>query len=47
MTSRTGRFDGDGYAFKKAVSELRKQGVQIRYDRKNACYVREGDLSDV
>jgi hypothetical protein len=31
-------FDGDGYPFKKALSELRKEGVIILYDRKEYMY---------
>jgi len=33
-------FDGVGYPFKKALSELRKKGVQIKYNRKTAMYVK-------
>jgi hypothetical protein len=40
LASRTGKFDGNGYAFKKAISELRKQGIVIKYDKQNAYYRR-------
>lgn len=35
----TGRgFDGDDYPFKKAVRELRKEGINIVYDRERCSY---------
>lgn len=31
-------FDGTGYPFKKALSELRKEGMKIKYDSERALY---------
>jgi hypothetical protein len=31
-------FDGSGYIFKQALSEIRKEGVPIIYDKKNCRY---------
>jgi len=33
----TRAFDGDGYVFKTALAELRKEGYVIKYD-KNKCH---------
>lgn len=38
MTSKP--FDGTGYPFKQAVSELRKEGLKIEYNREIASYVK-------
>ena len=32
-------FDGEGYTFKKALSELRKEGLKITYVRSKCHYV--------
>ena len=32
-------FDGCGYPFKKALSELRREGVNIKYIRKMCHYI--------
>lgn len=32
-------FDGEGYCFKKALSELRKEGLQIAYIRTKCHYI--------
>jgi hypothetical protein len=36
----TGYFDGDGYIFKTAISELRKEGFRIVYNREKCMYMK-------
>jgi hypothetical protein len=36
-------FDGTGYAFKKALSELRKQGFHISYNKAKCMYKIESE----
>lgn len=38
IRNSTRNFDGTGSAFKKAISELRKEGVKIKYDRNRDDY---------
>lgn len=40
IRAERGPFDGDGYPFKKALSELRKEGYTIKYDRINCHYIK-------
>lgn len=37
-------FDGDGYVFKEAIRQLRKEGWAIRYDRKQGLYFAEEEI---
>jgi hypothetical protein len=34
-------FDGDGYTFKKALAELRKEGLEIKYVAEKCHYIKE------
>ena len=39
IISSNGRFfDGSGYVFKKALSEVRRSGVAVKYYRNNCMY---------
>ena len=40
-------FDGNGHIFKTAISELRKEGVKIIYDRKKCRYYNADTISEI
>lgn len=33
-------FDGDGYVFKQAIRELKKEGIKIVYDKTKCLYMK-------
>ncbi len=38
-------FDGNGYPFKQAISELRKEGIPIVYDKNMCRYYNKNTVS--
>lgn len=40
-------FDGTGYMFKKSVSELRKEGIKIIYDKQKCRYYNKETINPI
>ena len=40
IRNATRPFDGDGYPFKQAIAELRKEGLQIKYISDKCHYIK-------